>query len=66
MFGYDTLSNYYQTNFALLHHHKYSLTEIEGLVPWEKFIYLELLMNTLKEEQEQAKLNEQAMKANKR
>jgi hypothetical protein len=63
MFGYDTLSNYYQTNFALMHHHKYSLTEVENLIPWEKFIYLELLMNVIREEQEQARAQEAAMKS---
>ena len=63
MFGYDTLSNYYQTNFALMHHHKYSLTEIENLIPWEKFIYLEMLMNVLREEQEQARAQEAAIKS---
>lgn len=63
MFGYDTLSNYYQTNFALMHHHKYSLTEIENLIPWEKFIYLELLMNVIREEQEQARAQEAAIKS---
>ena len=66
MFGYDNLSNYYQTNFALIHHHKYSLTEIENLIPWEKFVYLELLSAVLKEEQEQAKMQEAAMKSNRR
>jgi hypothetical protein len=66
MFGYDTLSNYYQTNFALIHHHKYSLAEIENMIPWEKFVYLEMLMNVLKEEQEQAKMQEAAMKSNRR
>lgn len=66
MFCYDTLSNYYQTNFALMHHHKYSLTEIENLIPWEKFIYLELLMNVIREEQEQARAQESAMKSSRR
>jgi hypothetical protein len=63
MFGYDTLSNFYQTNFALMHHHKYSLTEIENLIPWEKFIYLELLMNVLREEEEQTRQQQAAMKS---
>lgn len=55
IFGYDTLANYYQTNFALIQHHKYSLSEIEGMIPWEKFVYLEMLMNFLKEEAERLK-----------
>ncbi len=30
------LENYYKINFALLQYHKYSLTEIENLIPWER------------------------------
>ena len=33
------LESYYRINFAMMQHHKYSLTEIENLIPWErKFI----------------------------
>lgn len=35
-----------------MHHYKYSLTEIDTLIPWEREIYIELLMNHLKEEQQ--------------
>jgi len=44
--------NYFETNFSLMQHHKYSLTEIEGMVPWERRIYIELLIQHLKEEKE--------------
>ena len=37
------LENYYKINFALLQYHKYSLTEIENLIPWERDIYIGLL-----------------------
>ena len=40
------------TNFALMQHHKYSLTELENMVPWEREIYVSLLSNYLKEEKE--------------
>ena len=40
------------TNFAMMQHHKYSLTELENMMPWEREIYLGLLMNFLKEEKE--------------
>tara|TARA_R100001369_G_scaffold70056_1_gene97759 strand:- start:49 stop:183 length:135 start_codon:yes stop_codon:yes gene_type:complete len=35
-----------------MHHHKYSLTELEEMLPWEREIYIGLLMNHLKEEEE--------------
>jgi len=44
------LENYYRINFALLQYHKYSLTEIENLIPWERDIYVGLLKNHLEEE----------------
>ncbi|HIJ11490.1 TPA: hypothetical protein HA278_05525 [Candidatus Woesearchaeota archaeon] len=43
---------YFQVNFQLMQHHKYSLTEIENMIPWEKQIYLSLLENYIKEENE--------------
>jgi len=39
-------------NFALMQHHKYSLTELEYMIPWEREIYVDLLLNHLKEEKE--------------
>lgn len=44
------LENYYKINFALMQFHKYSLTEIENLIPWERDIYVSLLQNHLEEE----------------
>jgi hypothetical protein len=44
--------NYYKMNFALMQHHKYSLTEIENLIPFEKEIYVALLINYLEEEKQ--------------
>jgi len=51
------LANYYQTNFALMQHHKYSLTELEGMLPWEREIYVSLLSNYIKEEELKQKTN---------
>ena len=50
--SHDSLVNYYQLNFQLIHHYHYSLTEIDSLIPWEREIYIELLMNFLKEEEQ--------------
>ena len=44
--------NQFETNFAMMQHHKYSLTEIENMVPWEREVYIGLLINHLKEEKE--------------
>ena len=44
------LEAYYKLNFALIHHHKYSLTEIENMSPWEKEIYVSLLQQYVEEE----------------
>jgi len=62
IFRYDTLGNYYQTNFALMQHHKYSLTELENMLPWERTIYVELLLKYLKEEKERLELQRQTKK----
>tara|TARA_B100002003_G_scaffold160933_1_gene149436 strand:- start:274 stop:423 length:150 start_codon:yes stop_codon:yes gene_type:complete len=44
-----------RTNFALMQHHKYSLTEIENMMPWEREIYLTLLSQWIEEENERQK-----------
>ena len=40
-------------NFALMQHHKYSLTEIENMIPWEREIYTSLLADHVQKENEQ-------------
>lgn len=50
MLGHDTLMNHYKTNFALVQHHKYSLSELEGMMPWERMIFIDLLKEHLKEQ----------------
>mgnify|MGYP001158096105 CR=1 FL=1 len=47
--------NLYQTNFALMQHHKYSLTELENMIPWEREIYVALLIDWIKEEEKRQK-----------
>ena len=36
----------------MIQHHKYSLTELENMMPWEREIYMGLLMQWIKEENE--------------
>ena len=61
-FRHDSLSNHYQTNFALMQHHKYSLSDIESLVPWEKSLYVSMLMRYIEEENEKIKQQMQSKK----
>ena len=35
-----------------MHHHKYSLTEIESMLPWERDVYVSLLNNYIKDQNE--------------
>ena len=62
IFGYDTLGNYFQTNFALMQHHKYSLTELDNMIPWERQVYIDMLVKFLEEEKERLKAQQQARK----
>lgn len=36
----------------LMQHYKYSLTELEKMIPWERQVYLGLLSEYIKEERE--------------
>ncbi|MBT89979.1 MAG: hypothetical protein CL921_00265 [Deltaproteobacteria bacterium] len=55
---HDSLENYFKTNFALMQHHKYSLTELENMIPWERDVYITLLIQYLKEEETRRKQRE--------
>ena len=54
MLSHENLESYYRINFDLMQYHKYSLTEIENIIPWEREIYLSLLENHIREEEEKA------------
>jgi hypothetical protein len=38
-----------------MQHHKYSITELENMVPWEREIYILLLSQYIQEENERLK-----------
>jgi hypothetical protein len=40
------------TNFAMMQNYYYSLEELESMLPWEREVYVKLLMKHLKEEKE--------------
>ena len=55
---HNSLEGYYKTNFALMQHHKYSLSEIENMMPFERQVYVSLLTQYL----EQVKNEQQKQK----
>ena len=42
-----------------MQYHKYSLTEIENMIPWERDIYVELLRSHLEDEKQRQKMQNQ-------
>ena len=57
--SHETLENYFKTNFLMMQHFNYSLTDLEGMLPWEREVYLMLLNDHLeqkaREEQRQSR-----------
>ncbi len=49
--SHDTLANYINTNFGLIQHHNWSLTELDSMYPWEREIYVSLLVQHLEDEE---------------
>ena len=66
MFGYDNLANYYKTNFNLMQFHKYSLSDIENMIPWERFLYIDLLKLHIQEQNEKMRDQQAAQKMSQR
>ena len=48
--AHTNLESYYKVNFALVQHHKYSLTEVENMIPWEREVYITLLKQHIEKE----------------
>lgn len=38
-----------------MQHHNWSLSEIENMMPWERTVYVSMLLNYLKEQQAKTK-----------
>ena len=59
----ENLLNYYKTNFAMVQHHKYSLTELEEMMPFERDIYITLLGEFIKEENQRQRDQQAQLKS---
>jgi hypothetical protein len=44
----------------MMQHHKYSLTELENMLPWERDIYVTMLIQYIQEENEKIKQKKQS------
>ena len=41
-----------------MQHHNYSLSDLENMIPWEREIYVDMLVTWIKEENEKQKQRE--------
>ena len=57
MLSHTTLAAHYENMFALAQHHNYSFDEMEKMIPFERYIYLDMLIEFLKEQKEEAERN---------
>lgn len=57
MLSHNNLYLYYKNVFALAQHHKYQISEIENLIPYERDIYIDLLLEYIEEVKEKQKQN---------
>jgi hypothetical protein len=48
-----TLKDYYQMMFSMVQHHKYSITELENLIPYERDLYFTLLIQFIEKQREE-------------
>lgn len=53
MLGHNSLSEHYRLCFTMKYRFNYTQEEIEMMIPYEKDIFVEMITNQLKEEEEQ-------------
>ena len=42
-----------------MQHHKYSISDLDNMMPWEKSIYVDMLIQHIEEENEKLRLKQQ-------
>ena len=52
MMGSNSLLPYYAINSSLMLHYKYSLEELENMLPWEREIYIMFIEDHIKKKNE--------------
>ena len=56
------LEIYFDYSFALIHNFKWSISDIENMLPWERDIYLDKLITHIKEENQKIEEQNRKMK----
>ncbi len=51
----DSLYNHYTMNFALRQQHNFNLTELDDMLPFERDVYVSLLVQKLEEDKQRQK-----------
>ena len=54
MLYHTSIDSMLETNFSLMQHHKWSLSEVEGMIPWEKEVYVNYLVKYLEKQKLEA------------
>lgn len=49
MLSHNNLQVYYRSIFAMAQHHKYQISEIESLLPYERDIYIDMIIQHIEE-----------------
>jgi hypothetical protein len=52
IFGYGKLKRIYELNFQLCFHHGFSLSEITNMVPWERYMLIDMVAAEMEAEAE--------------
>ena len=58
LMSHEELTSYMQSNFALMKFHKYTLEDLENMLPWERAVYIILVENWVKEQNDRARERE--------
>jgi hypothetical protein len=51
--SHNTLARYYSMIFSLAQHHKYSISEVENLIPYERDLYVDMLLEFLEQQKQE-------------
>jgi hypothetical protein len=52
MLCHTSLHDYYKMVFAMAQHHKYSITEIENMLPYERDLYFGMIVDFIAKQNE--------------
>lgn len=56
--SHNTLEGYFKTIFSLAQHHKYSISDLESLMPFERDVYVDILKDFIEQQEEEIKQNQ--------